>query len=115
MAKSAVVSQSEKLRLDSKYFCKAAVRTRHFVEQNAFERLGAVTSVLRKGIFDIKADTYAQPGDGVPFLRISDFKNGLIDEESTAWISEEAHRRETATALKHGDIAISKTAYPELR
>jgi len=112
MAKSAVISHSEKLRLDSKYFCKAAVRARHFVKQRAVEHLGAVTSVLRKGIFDIKADTYTEPEDGVPFLRISDLKDGIINEGSTAWISEGAHRKEAATALKQGDIAISKTAYP---
>jgi type I restriction enzyme, S subunit len=112
MAKSAVMSQSEKLRLDPKYFCKAGVRARHFVERRAVERLGAVTSTLRKGIFDIKAETYTESGDGVPFLRISDLKDGLINEGSTAWISEDAHRKEAATTLKQGDIAISKTAYP---
>jgi len=74
--------------------------------------LGDVTSVLRKGIFDIKADTYVEAGEGVPFVRISDLKHGIIDENSTACISEEAHLKEIATALEFGDIAISKTAYP---
>jgi type I restriction enzyme M protein len=110
--KRVVMSLSEKLRLDSKYFCNAATRARHLIAQKAFEHLGDVTSVLRKGIFDIKADTYTQSGEGVPFLRITDLTNGLLSEESTAWISEETHRKEAATALRLGDIAISKTAYP---
>ena len=75
-------------------------------------KLGEITSVLRKGIFDIKADTYAEPGEGVPFIRIADLRNGIIDENSTARITEEAHLKEIATALAFEDLAISKTAYP---
>ena len=67
---------------------------------------------MRKGIFDIKADTYTEPGDGVPFIRIGDLKYGMIKEGTTAWISEDAHKAEFKTVLKRGDIAISKTAYP---
>ncbi|MBW4421082.1 MAG: hypothetical protein KME13_17905 [Myxacorys californica WJT36-NPBG1] len=112
MAKSAVFERSEKLRLDAKYFCKAAVRARSYIEQRDIERLGEITSVLRKGIFDIKADTYTEPGDGVPFIRVGDIKNGLINENTTAWISDEANLKESATTLAKGDIVISKTAYP---
>lgn len=103
---------TEKLRIDSKYFSKAAVAARHFIEVNPNERLASITSVMRKGIFDIRADTYTEPGDGVPFVRIGDLQNGMIKEGATAWISEEAHKAECKTALSRGDIAISKTAYP---
>ena len=67
---------------------------------------------MRKGIFSIKADTYTQPGNGVPFIRIGDLKYGMVEEGATAWISEDAHKAEFKTVLKRGDIAISKTAYP---
>lgn len=111
-SKSTVEAQSEKLRIDAKYYCKAVVRARRMIERTSAVSLGDVTSVLRKGIFDIKADTYVEPGHGIPFIRISDLKNGIINEASTAYISEDAHRSEAATALEQGDIAISKTAYP---
>lgn len=102
----------DKLRIDSKYFSKAAVAARHFIEAKPNERLEEITAVMRKGIFDIKADTYTEPGDGIPFIRIGDLKNGMIKDGTTAWISTEAHNAENKTALTRGDIAISKTAYP---
>lgn len=67
--------------------------------------------MLRKGIFDIKAESYTEPGDGVPFIRIGDLDGCLTDESSCAWISNAAHLKEKATALRKGDIAIAKTAY----
>lgn len=67
---------------------------------------------MRKGIFDIKSDTYTEQGEGIPFVRISDLKDGMIREASTAWISEEAHKAEFKTALERRDIVLSKTAYP---
>jgi type I restriction enzyme, S subunit len=103
---------SDKLRIDAKYFGKAVNHARHLVERKLPVKLGEITSVLRKGIFDIKADTYAEADEGVPFIRISDLGNGIIDEDSTARITEEAHRREIATALQVGDLAISKTGFP---
>jgi type I restriction enzyme, S subunit len=112
VSKSSMVAQSEKSRMDAKYYCKASVRARHLIGQNPTVRLGVVTSVLRKGIFDIKADTYVENGAGIPFVRISDLKDGIINEESTACISEASHRKEAATTLERGDLAISKTAYP---
>jgi restriction endonuclease S subunit len=72
-------------------------------------RLGAVCSVFRKGIFDIKASSYAEVG--VPFVRIGNIRNGLIDSNDIALITPEAHTAEGNTALKFGDIVLSKTAY----
>ena len=103
---------SEKLRIDSKYFSKSAVAARHLIEAKLNDHLEDITAVMRKGIFDIKADTYTEPGNGVPFVRIGDLKYGMVKEGTTAWISEDAHKAEFKTVLKRGDIAISKTAYP---
>lgn len=114
MSLSDIRKLSEKLRIDSKYFSKSAVAARHFIEAKPSDSLEDITAVMRKGIFDIKADTYTEPGDGVPFIRISDLKYGMIKEDSTAWISEHAHKVEFKTALKSGDIAISKTAFPSV-
>lgn len=74
--------------------------------------LGDLVDVFRKGIFDIKADTYVDPGQGVPFVRIGDLRAGMISKSTTAWISHSAHALEQKTQLFFGDIVLSKTAYP---
>ena len=82
------------------------------IEAKPFVRFGSVAQVFRKGIFDIKADSYTEQGDGVPFVRISDLRDGLINSDTTEWISTEAHALEKKTALEFSDIILSKTAYP---
>lgn len=104
--------ENEKIRLDSGYFDKQALHAVGLLDGKATEKLGAISSTMRKGIFDIKADTYVEEGEGVPFVRIGDMKGGLIEAASTAWISQDAHTREAKTKLNFGDIALSKTAYP---
>lgn len=102
---------NEKLRLDSGYFDKKALHAVGLLEGQTTETLGGITATLRKGIFDIKADTYVEEGEGVPFVRIGDMKGGLIESGSTAWISQEAHTKEGKTRLVFGDMVLSKTAY----
>lgn len=109
---SSVKDGNEKVRFDSGYFDKQALLAVGLLEGKVTEPLGAITSTLRKGIFDIKADTYVNEGEGVPFVRIGDMKGGLIEASSTAWISHKAHTKERKTALHFGDIVLSKTAYP---
>ena len=73
-------------------------------------KLGDITSTFAKGIFDIKADEYVD--EGIPFIRISNLKNGIIDEENLAYIPPKLHAIEHKTALRKYDIVLSKTAYP---
>ena len=113
-----VISLSElragnpKQRMDSQYFGHAALAATAAIEAKPFVRLGSIVDVFRKGIFDIKAESYTEQGDGVPFVRIGDLRDGLINAATTEWISAEAHELEKKTALKFADIIISKTAYP---
>ena len=93
-------------------FSKAAIQAESRVEGLPDHRFADISAVFRKGIFDIKADTYVEANEGVPFIRIGDLKDGLIQKTSTAWISETAHSIEAKTALKFGDLVLSKTAYP---
>lgn len=74
------------------------------------ETLGNITSKFAKGIFDIRAEVYTK--EGIPFVRISNLKDGLISDHDIAYIPPEVHKKETKTSLKHGDIILSKTAYP---
>jgi type I restriction enzyme S subunit len=109
---SSVQEENSKIRIDSGYFTKAALQAESLVEALPNDPLGDLTATFRKGIFDIKADTYVDPGEGVPFIRIADIKTGMIQKHSTAWIDRSAHAREAKTALKFGDLVLSKTAYP---
>lgn len=109
---SSVLEENSKIRIDSGFFAKAALEAEGLVEALPNDRLGDLAATFRKGIFDIKADTYVEPGEGVPFIRITDIKTGMIQKHSTAWISHAAHAQEAKTALKFGDLVLSKTAYP---
>lgn len=109
---SEVLHENGKARIDSGYFAKVAIAAERKIEGLPNERLGEITSTFRKGIFDIKADTYVDPNEGVQFVRIGDLKGGLIRKATTAWISHAAHKIESKTALKYGDLILSKTAYP---
>lgn len=109
---SYVLEENTKARIDSGYFAKAAVQAERLIEALPNDTFGSLASVFRKGIFDIKAETYVDPGEGVPFIRITDIKTGMIHKQSTAWIDKTAHATEAKTALHSGDLVLSKTAYP---
>ena len=106
---SEVGTNNDKFRIDAGYFAKLPVLTEGRIEALPHMRLGAVCSVFRKGIFDIKASSYAEVG--VPFVRIGNIRNGLIDSNDIALITPKSHAAEGNTALKFGDIVLSKTAY----
>jgi len=73
-------------------------------------KLGDISSKFYKGIFDIKAEEYVS--EGVPFVRINNLKNGLIEDSNIAFITFDRHLKEARTALKRYDLILSKTAYP---
>lgn len=74
-----------------------------------YTTFGEAASCFRKGIFDIKAATYTERG--VPFVRISNLRSGIIDDTAIAYIPEDVHKSESKTALSYGDMVLSKTAY----
>lgn len=112
MMLSDVRAENDKLRIDSGYFAKpmlvAERRIRAYV--NGHDELGALFSRFVKGIFDINADAYVD--EGVPFVRIQNLKDGLIDTRGLAFLPEDVHDGERKTQLLRGDIVLSKTAYP---
>lgn len=112
MLLSEVYNNNEKKRIDSGYFSKPMLTSDFMVRcfPGGYDELGKVFSRFSKGIFDIKSDTYTD--SGIPFLRISNLKNGLIDKKNLAFISESAHENQKKTELKKSDIVLSKTGYP---
>ena len=81
-----VVADSTKLRIDSGYFANGMIAAERIVDRFPNFPLDDITSTLRKGIFDIKADSYVDSEEGVPFVRIGDLQNGMIRKGSTALI-----------------------------
>jgi restriction endonuclease S subunit len=106
---SEIRNDNEKFRIDPGYFAKLPVLTAKIIESIPHLRLGDASAVFRKGIFDIKADSYTE--NGVPFVRIGNLHDGLIDSKGIAFISPEMHAAENETALDFGDIVLSKTGY----
>ncbi len=108
---TSIVSESIKLRIDSGYYSKRHIVAQKLVETQprGYTTLGEITKTLRKGIFDIKSDTYLE--EGIPFVRISNLKDCIISESNLAYISSEAHSEESKTALRKNDFILSKTAY----
>jgi type I restriction enzyme M protein len=107
-----VQRENEKLRLDSGYFAKPMLAADAVARAypGGCDDLGKLFSRFVKGIFDINASSYTD--EGVPFLRIQNLKNGVVDEGTLAFIPEVVHQQEIKTALRRGDIVLSKTAYP---
>lgn len=109
---SEVRYENEKLRIDSGYFAKPMLAAEAQIRAypNGHDELGPLFSRFVKGVFDINAESYCDTG--VPFLRILNLRNGVIDDSDLALIPEEVHQTEKKTELQHGDIVFSKTAYP---
>src|SRR5690606_39521525 len=59
-----VREKNSKRRIDSGFFAKAALRAEGLVEALPNDPLGDLAATFRKGIFDIKAETYVGPGEG---------------------------------------------------
>lgn len=72
--------------------------------------LGDEVAKFCKGIFDIKAECYSEAG--IPFVRIGDLKDCVIDVSNIIYIPEAEHLKNHKTALKKDDVILSKTAYP---
>ncbi len=108
---SEVMLDNDKLRIDSLYFSRVAMEAERRVEKLpcGYTTFAEAASTFRKGIFDIKAEKYTEAG--IPFVRISNLRNGLINDADIAYIPPEIHADEEKTALKYGDIILSKTAY----
>lgn len=108
---SQVLEENSKFRIDSQYFSHAALEAEQKIVnlESGYTTLGDVAACFRKGIFDIKSDNYTE--NGVPFVRISNLRGGIIDDTDIAHIPEEIHEQENKTALGYGDLILSKTAY----
>ncbi len=97
-------------RLDAECYKEEYVSAIHMISALRSTTLGNEVSKFCKGIFDIKAESYSD--SGIPFVRIGNLKDGLIDSSNIVYIPESEHVKHNKSALIKGDIVLSKTAYP---
>ena len=69
-----------------------------------------ITSLFVKWVFDIWADNYCD--NWIPFVRISNLKNQIIDTSDIVYIPEDINEKNKKTELKYWDIILSKTWWP---
>lgn len=96
------------IRIDAELYKKELVFFERKIRAIAFSSLGEEVKLIKKGIFDIKADCYIK--EGVPFVRISNLKGCLIDTSDIVFIPEEENEKNIVTCLSRNDIILSKTA-----
>jgi hypothetical protein len=98
----------EASRLDAEFWQEEFVAADAVVRQvPGVKTLSSISKRMRKGIFSILAEEYVD--DGVPLLRVSNVRNGLIDMNKVVRITEARHALEGKTAFGSGDIVINKT------
>ena len=73
-------------RIDAELYEKQQIRFERKIRNLDHTTLEKETSLIRKGIFDIKSDVYSTIG--VPFVRISNLKNCSIDTSDIIYIPE---------------------------
>lgn len=102
-------SELEKgLRIDAELYNRFLVNSERKIRNLGYTTLSVEASTVRKGIFDIKSDCYSS--EGIPFVRISNLKNMLIDTNDIVYIPQYEHDKNFQTALEYGDLILSKTA-----
>ncbi len=100
----------EPLRIDAETYQPFYMDIEDAVTSLDYVELGSLSKVFKKGIFDIKSDTYTD--SGIPFVRISNLKNMSIDESDIIYIPESENSKNLNTFLSKGDLILSKTAVP---
>jgi restriction endonuclease S subunit len=99
------------IRLDAEFYQPKYQENEALVREfPSTTTLGRIATTLVKGIFDINAEEYSE--EGIPFVRINNLKNCVIQDDNIAFITPERHLQESKTALKKYDLILSKTAYP---
>jgi len=97
-------------RIDSETYRPFYMEIEKEVKKMRYSTLGKLSSVFKKGIFDIKSSTYST--EGIPFVRISNLKKMGIDTDEIICIPEIENKANLSTYLTKGDLILSKTANP---
>lgn len=94
-------------RLDAEFWQPQFVEVEETLLEQPHERLGELVTSIRKGVFNILADSYVE--EGVPFYRSSNVGKIFPKEGGLAFITPKRHMEESKTGLNRGDIMLAKT------
>lgn len=95
-------------RIDVLFYHPKYIENEKFLsEAQKLTNLEEVASRIKKGIFYILASEYSE--DGVPFIRVSNLKDGTIVKDNLVFITEEKNKKERKTEFHPNDILLSKT------
>lgn len=102
----------QRRRFDAEYYQPEYLQIEEILhKQKTCTTLGQISKPLfSKGIFDIRAEEYVE--EGIPFVRITNLRDGLIDTDGLVFLTPERSRKDYRTELSQYDIILSKTAYP---
>lgn len=94
-------------RLDAEFWQPEYVEVEAVLLAQSHNRLGNLVTSVRKGIFNILADSYVD--EGVPFYRSSNVGKIFPKDGGLVYITPKRHAEESKTALQRGDIMLAKT------
>jgi len=94
-------------RIDVHFFHPDYLSTEEVLRQCDIKTLEQISKRIKKGIFYILASEYVS--EGIPFVRVSNLKDGTIVDENITYISNSKNEREKKTEFHPGDILVSKT------
>lgn len=94
-------------RMDAEFWQPEYLQAEAMLLQQPHDRLEELTTTIRKGVFNILADSYVE--DGVAFYRSSNVGRIVPKENDLVFITPKRHREENKTALHRGDIMLAKT------
>ncbi len=97
------------VRIDPELYNKQYIRRRHLLISLNHTTLKRECSVIRKGIFNVNSSNFSKVG--IPFVRISNLKEMVIDSDEIVYIPQTIHTDNYKTALNSNDVILSKTAY----
>ena len=86
-------------RLDAEAYLPIYLNLETSISKKSYTTFEQECLTFTKGIFDIKADCYLEKG-GVPFIRISDLGEILLEEEQIINIPDEENNKNKKTYLK---------------
>jgi len=103
-----VVYRNEIERRLDPYFYRSSFRnTEEKLKNINVKKLSEISKRIKKGIFYILAEEYVD--SGVPFIRVSNLKDGTITKDNLVCITEYMNLKHKRTEFHPGDILISKT------
>lgn len=97
-------------RIDAELYSKDYVVIKRSLEAIPTTTLADECVSIRKGIFNVNASCYTNKG--IPFVRISNLKNMIIDTSEIVYIPKFVHEANAKTSLVRNDVILSKTAIP---